>query len=331
MRADELDFHLPTELIAQAPTPDRAASRLLHYKRADRSVEHAHFSDVEKLLRPGDLLVFNDARVLAARFMLRKETSGLIEGLFLNQPTGNRWQVLLRNLGNYGDRPLEFVDSPGLIAAGWFEPVTAANMRSSLTAMTSAIELLNRIGRMPLPPYIRREKGRDARDDDDRQRYQTVYAKSPGAVAAPTAGLHFTPELIDRLDRAGIERAFVTLHVGLGTFKPVTAETLEGHRMHVEAYSIDRGAAEAAESREGGGTTDRGGGNDFGPRVGESVRGRILRPEGWRDVNLHLSAIHLAACRRDDHQLPSATKHADRNDRRVGGTRRTAADLSDRD
>ena len=103
---------------------------------------------------------------------------------------------------------------------------------------------------MPLPPYIKREKGHDARDDDDRQRYQTVYAKSPGAVAAPTAGLHFTPELFERLDRAGVERTFVTLHVGLGTFKPVTAETLEAHRMHAEAYSIGREAADALESRK---------------------------------------------------------------------------------
>ena len=110
---------------------------------------------------------------------------------------------------------------------------------------TSAIEVLNRIGRMPLPPYIKRHKGSDARDEDDRQRYQTVYAKTPGAVAAPTAGLHFTPELFERLDRAGIERAFVTLHVGLGTFKPVTSDTLDAHQMHSEAYSLSRAAADA--------------------------------------------------------------------------------------
>src|SRR5689334_3789617 len=116
MRTDELDFELPPELIAQSPATDRTASRLLHYKRSDRSVEHLRFSDVENVLRPGDLLVFNDASVLPARFMLRKETGGLVEGLFLSQPTPKRWHVLLRNLGNYGSRPLELLDSGGLIA-----------------------------------------------------------------------------------------------------------------------------------------------------------------------------------------------------------------------
>ena len=244
MRTDELDFELPPELIAQSPAADRTASRLLHYKRSDRSVEHLRFSDVENLLRRRDLLVFNDARVLPARFMLRKETGGLVEGLFLNQPTHDRWHVLLRNIGNYGSRPLELLDSAGLIARVT-QTGEGGEHEIEFDAPTTAIDVLNRVGRMPLPPYIRRDKGHDARDDEDRQRYQTVYAKTPGAVASPTAGLHFTPELIERLESKGIERAFVTLHVGLGTFKPVTADSLEEHRMHSELYSIDTTAAEA--------------------------------------------------------------------------------------
>jgi len=244
MRTDALDFVLPPDLIAQAPTPDRAASRLMHYKRASRRVEHRQFSDLPGLLAPGDLLVFNDARVLQARFMLRKETGGMVEGLFVSQVAPARWRVMLKGLGSYGSRPLRFELSPDL-EAKMTRVLAGGEYEIDFNVPAPAIELLDRIGRMPLPPYIKRERGSDARDEEDRQRYQTVYAKTPGAVAAPTAGLHFTQELFEQLDRAGIERAFVTLHVGLGTFKPVTSDTLDAHQMHSEAYSLSRAAADA--------------------------------------------------------------------------------------
>jgi S-adenosylmethionine:tRNA ribosyltransferase-isomerase len=246
MRTDELDFELPPELIAQAPPPDRAASRLLHYRRHDRSIAHCTFSDLPSLLKSGDLLVFNDTRVVPARFWLRKETGGVVEGLFLEQLAPSRWRVMLKNLGSYIAKPLSFevedlraqVPTPG--DAGIYE--------LQVNTTEPAVQLLGRIGRMPLPPYILREKQHDPHEMTDRERYQTIYARESGAVAAPTAGLHFTSELMQKLDEAGVQRAFVTLHVGVGTFKPVTAETLEQHQMHSEQYSITSDAANALNS-----------------------------------------------------------------------------------
>lgn len=243
MRTDELDFELPPELIAQVPPERRSDSRLMHYRRADRSVSHATFSDLPAILRPGDLLVFNDARVIPARFTLRKNTGGRVEALFVDEPAPGRWRVLLKNLGNVSG-PLSFADSPDL-RADIARHLGAGEYEVSVSPELPAADVLNRIGRMPLPPYIRRDKDHDDRDDLDRSRYQTVFARAPGAVAAPTAALHFSDELLAALDARGIERTLVTLHVGLGTFKPVTADTLETHAMHVERYSIDAPAAEA--------------------------------------------------------------------------------------
>jgi S-adenosylmethionine:tRNA ribosyltransferase-isomerase len=253
MRTDELDFDLPPELIAQHPVVDRAASRLLHYRSADRSIAHRRFSDLPSLLRPGDLLVFNDARVIPARFVLRKETGGRVEGLFLAERSAGVWRVLLKNLGPAkGDVRLGF-EGVEDVTARVVEKGEEGEYTIELTPPRPALPLLESIGRMPLPPYIKRGKDADERDEADRQRYQTVYARAPGSVAAPTAGLHFTQEVLADLAARGVERTFVTLHVGMGTFKPVTAETLEGHVMHGEAYSISSEAAEAINraKREG--------------------------------------------------------------------------------
>jgi S-adenosylmethionine:tRNA ribosyltransferase-isomerase len=243
MRSDELDFNLPPELIAQSPAGRRSDSRLLHYRRDDRSIAHRTFSDLPRLLRPSDLLVFNDAKVLPARFLLRKGSGGKIEGLFLNEPQPNVWSVLLRNLG---DAPigtiLHFADAPDITA----KPLARGDGGEyRIEVLADREDLLNRVGRMPLPPYIKRDKEHDARDEADRERYQTVYAKASGSVAAPTAGLHFSESVLAELDAIGVRRAFLTLHVGLGTFKPVTAQTLEEHRMHSENYAVDAAAAEA--------------------------------------------------------------------------------------
>jgi S-adenosylmethionine:tRNA ribosyltransferase-isomerase len=255
MRTDELDFQLPPELIAQEPAAKRADSRLLHYQQADRSIAHRQFSELPQILQAGDLLVFNDARVLPARFTLQKETGGIVDGLFLAQEPSGMWRVLLKNAGSISHRRLRFADAPE-IAVEMVERQggqEGGEYLLSVQCEQTSLELLERIGRMPLPPYIKRERVHDERDDLDRQRYQTVYSKQPGAVAAPTAGLHFTEALLSDLARAGVERTFVTLHVGLGTFKPVKAETLEEHAMHSEAYSISSDAAEALNraKREG--------------------------------------------------------------------------------
>ena len=253
MKTDELDFELPPELIAQAPAGERAQSRLLHYRRGDRSIGHHRFGELPTLLKRGDLLVFNDAQVIPARFTLRKGTGGLVEGLYLAQQPGGTWRVLLKNVGPGAvGKVMAFADAPEVEAA-----VTAQHEEGEFSVQVNsaagAVELLQRVGRMPLPPYIKREKHHDERDEFDRGRYQTVYAKEPGSVAAPTAGLHFTAELLKELEARGIERTFVTLHVGMGTFKPVSSETLEGHRMHSEAYAISDAAAEAINraKREG--------------------------------------------------------------------------------
>lgn len=303
MRTDELDFDLPPELIAQAPPPRRTDSRLLHYRREDQSVAHRTFSDLPALLKPGDLLVFNDAQVLPARFTLRKPTGGRVEGLFLRQIEPGRWRVLLKNVGTYAG-PLAFADAPD-VRVDVVRSLDGGEHEIVVHSDQSPAALLERIGRMPLPPYIKREKEHDPRDPLDRDRYQTVFAKEAGAVAAPTAALHFTEELLGELDRRQIERAFITLHVGMGTFKPVTTERLEDHAMHVESYSIDSAAAKALNrARRDGrrvvavGTTSarvlesQPDDQPFVPRTSETGI-FIYPPYRWKHVNALLTNFHL--------------------------------------
>lgn len=245
MRTDELDFDLPPDLIAQVPAGERTQSRLMHYRRADRSIAHRRFDELPSLLRAGDLLVFNDARVIPARFTLQKPTGGLVEGLFLSQRAAGQWNVLLKNLGPVTTTTeLRFVNASD-ISVHIIEHGADGQHLIAVSSAEPAIELLHRIGRMPLPPYIKRHKQHDDRDDLDRDRYQTVFARVEGSIAAPTAGLHFTPELLQAIERAGVQRITITLDVGLGTFKPVTAERLEDHAMHVEHYRISSEAADA--------------------------------------------------------------------------------------
>lgn len=243
MRADELDFDLPSELIAQEPPPRRSAARLLHYQSPDRAVQHRRFSELPDQLRSGDLLVLNDARVIPARFGLVKPTGGMVEGLFLHELRPAVWQVMLKNLGARGvGTEVRFADEPRFDARV-IENLGEGQYLLQLNSNEPHLSILDRVGRMPLPPYIRRDKRHDPRDDDDRRRYQTVYAQAAGSVAAPTAGLHFTDEIFQKLSARGVETCFVTLHVGLGTFKPITAENVEGHLMHAERYTIGAAAA----------------------------------------------------------------------------------------
>jgi S-adenosylmethionine:tRNA ribosyltransferase-isomerase len=223
----------------------------MHYRMADRSIAHRQFSDLPSLLRRGDLLVFNDARVIPARFTLRKSSGGRVEGLFLAEVRPGRWRVLLRNLGTYAGK-LHFQTDPPIVAAVVHQGA-GGEYEIDLETAEPALVLLSRVGRMPLPPYIKREKDADPRDEFDRERYQTVFARAPGSVAAPTAGLHFSEPILAELASGGVERTFVTLHVGMGTFKPINADTLEGHAMHSEAYSISAEAAEVLNraKREG--------------------------------------------------------------------------------
>lgn len=244
MRSDDLDFLLPPELIAQTPPAERHDARLMHYRMHARSIAHRTFSDLPSLLRAGDLLVFNDARVLPARLMLRKSTGGHVEGLFLEETAPGAWRVLLKNLGSHPvGMTLEFPGAGGTMRV--IERREGGEFLVTIDPPAPAADVLARAGRMPLPPYIKRHKEHDERDDLDRQRYQTVFAKSGSAVAAPTAALHFSDALLARLDAAGVQRTFVTLDVGMGTFKPVTADRLDDHVMHVESYTISPEAAAA--------------------------------------------------------------------------------------
>jgi S-adenosylmethionine:tRNA ribosyltransferase-isomerase len=303
MRTDELDFDLSEELIAQAPPAERTASRLMHYRRGECALAHRVFSDLPGILRAGDLLVFNDTRVLPARFALRKSTGGRIDGLFLEESARGRWRVLLRNLGNKPGETLVFVDAPEL-SARVIRIGSDGEYELQISSPEPAIAVLERIGRMPLPPYIRREKEHDQRDAADRERYQTVFAKHVGAVAAPTAALHFSQSLLEQLAARGIERTFVTLHVGVGTFKPVTAPTLEEHAMHAERFNISAEGAAALNRAKSEhrriiavGTTSARVLESQSPEGFASHEGTtqllIHPPYQWRHVDALLTNFHL--------------------------------------
>lgn len=304
METDALDFDLPPELIAQTPTDERPASRLMHYRRATQKVEHRRFAELPSLLRPGDLLVFNDTRVLPARFLLRKATAGLVEGLFLEEVAAGEWRVLLKNLGRTAEQTLAFHEDGG-IRATVVRKGDGGEYVVRISPAEPAERVLARVGRMPLPPYIRRDKLRDPRDAADRERYQTVFARAAGAVAAPTAALHFSESLLAELDAHGVRRAFVTLHVGTGTFKPVSVDRLEDHAMHREAYTVTPEAADAlnAAKQEGRrivavGTTaarvleSQEAGASFVARSGETGI-FIYPPYRWKHVDALVTNFHL--------------------------------------
>lgn len=242
MKTEKLNYYLPPELIAQHPCPVRSGSRLLVLNRCSGDTIDSRFSSIGDFLSPGDCLVLNDTKVLSARFFARKTTGGKLEGLFLGQNSDNNWIVMLK-----GTRRL----SPGVIfilkdrqkgdfcEAELLEKQASGRCLLKLKTEADTETVLNTIGFPPLPPYIKRADD-PALAKIDELRYQTVYARKNGAVAAPTAGLHFTKPLIEQLKQAGISFAYITLHVGAGTFKPVTAENLDDHEIHQEQFSIDQ-------------------------------------------------------------------------------------------
>lgn len=235
MRVADFDFELPEERIAQRPRP-RGESRLLVLD-AEQDARHRRIGDLPELLRPGDLLVVNDTRVIPARlFARRRDGGGRIELLLAERIDDVTWECLLRP-GRRARPGTNLVLSEELEA----EVVGVAEDGRRRVRFSAPVEpYLEQLGHVPLPPYIARPD-----EAEDRDRYQTVWARQPGAIAAPTAGLHFTPELLAALDRRGVERVAVTLHVGLGTFKPVTAELVHEHRMDAERYEIPEAASTA--------------------------------------------------------------------------------------
>lgn len=250
MRTDDFYFDLPDELIAQQPCEQRSASRLLHLSRGSEpdQLQHLHFSDLPDLINPEDLLVFNDTRVIPARLYGQKATGGKVEVLVERLLDKNRCLAHVRAsktpkvdsllyIGNDGEYSLKVEARQNDLF------VLTANSDTSLT------EIMQQVGHIPLPPYITR-----ADEAVDFERYQTVYSKKPGAVAAPTAGLHFDEGIIEKLKAKGVQSTFVTLHVGAGTFQPVRAEHIEDHHMHSEYLEVSQATVDACrETRERGG------------------------------------------------------------------------------
>jgi S-adenosylmethionine:tRNA ribosyltransferase-isomerase len=250
LRLSEFDFDLPPELIAQKPLPRRDDSRLLVVSAGDGPPIHHRIRDLPDLLRPGDLLVVNNSRVFPARLTGQTQSGAAVEILLL-RPIDGCWEVLARPARKLGPgRRLVFGD--GLLTAQ-VKSISARGKRIvELECKGDFFEVVDRIGATPLPPYIKRE-GID-REGVDRQRYQTIYSKERGSIAAPTAGLHFTPELLEALEARDIGRAELTLHVGYGTFQPIRTVTVEEHRMDSEVFTIPEATAEAIErTRAGGG------------------------------------------------------------------------------
>lgn len=282
MKPSDFDYDLPERLIAQEPVEPRDASRLLVLPRGGGPTRHLRFSDLPEVLAPGDLLVMNDTRVIPARLVGRKESGGRCELLLVADlgGAGDRWRAM-----GQASKPLRagsrlaFGDLHARVEAAEGEGFFAVRFDRGGPALLEALE---REGRVPLPPYIRREP-----TAADRERYQTVLARRPGSAAAPTAGLHFTERLLARLDRRGIRRATVTLHVGPGTFLPVRAATLAGHRMHPERYFVPEEAARAlADCRERGGRVVAVGTTTV--RTLESaLAGSSLR-QGWGETDLFI-------------------------------------------
>jgi len=238
MKTSDFDYHLPPELIAQIPTEPRDQSRLMVVSRANGSIEHRRFFEIDEFLHEGDVLVFNDSRVLPARLIGRKEgTRGKVEVLLLRRLSPGLWQTLVKpgrrvRLGT----KIEFCAEPGSADGLWGEVVEWGEMGIRVIRFSDE-EALERVGSVPLPPYIHFPL-------KDPERYQTVYSRVLGSAAAPTAGLHFTPELLHCLEGKGIHLSFVTLHVGLDTFSPVRVENPRNHPMHKEYCELTEKTAQ---------------------------------------------------------------------------------------
>lgn len=283
MNVNDFDFHLPEQLIAQTPLKDRASSRLMVIDRGNDAIDHKHFYHVIDYLNEGDCLVLNNTKVLPARLIGQKvDTGGKVEVLLLNERNEDEWEVLVKpakrvkvgtviQFGNHllEAECIEIKDHGGRVVRFKYEGIF--------------LEVLDQLGEMPLPPYIKKQL-------KDSQRYQTVYAKEDGSAAAPTAGLHFTNELLNSIKELGVHIAYVTLHVGLGTFRPVTTETIEEHKMHAEYYHLSEENAELLNSvrRNNGkliavGTTST--------RVLETIvnkyDGEFRASSGWTDIYIY--------------------------------------------
>ena len=246
MDVKDFDYDLPEELIAQTPLQQRDSSRLLSLDRNSGEIRHRHFYDIIEDLRPGDCLVMNDSRVLPARLLGRRPTGGAVEILLLRDLGTKQWECLCKP-GRKMQVGSRVIFGNGELAAEVIEVKEDGNRIVRFEYDGIFLEVLERLGKMPLPPYIKEELS-------DQERYQTVYSRAVGSAAAPTAGLHFTQELLEKIRQKGVQTAFVTLHVGLGTFRPVKADEISDHHMHSELCMINQETADIlnATRRSGG-------------------------------------------------------------------------------
>ncbi len=247
MTTKDFYYHLPEELIAQTPLNDRTASRLMVLDGENGKITHKHFYDITEYLKEGDCLVMNNTRVIPARLYGVKEGSGgKIEFLLLKRLELDKWEVILKP-GKKAKPGSRFEFGGGLLKAEILEVIEDGNRIVRFEYDGVWEEILDKLGEMPLPPYIKEKLS-------DRERYQTVYSKIEGSAAAPTAGLHFTQDLIKKIENMGVKIAYLTLHVGLGTFRPVSVDNVEDHLMHSEYYSISKESADIInETKKSGG------------------------------------------------------------------------------
>jgi len=282
LNIEEFDYDLPEELIAQTPLKDRDTSRLLVLHKENGELEHRHFKDIIDYINPGDTLVLNDTKVMPARlFGVKQETKAKVEMLMLTQIEGDDWEVLLKPAKRIKvGQKLSFGE--GKIEAECIEELEQGGRIMRLSYDGILQERLDELGEMPLPPYIKERL-------EDQDRYQTVYAKATGSAAAPTAGLHFTDELLDELKAKGVNLAFITLHVGLGTFRPVSVDNIDDHEMHSEYYQMTQETADLLNQTKQNdkriisvGTTST--------RTLETIRrdyDRFTAASGWTDIFIY--------------------------------------------
>jgi len=282
LKVDLFDFHLPEELIAQTPLADRLSSRLMVLNKETGAIEHDIFKHIQNYLKPGDCLVLNDTKVLPARlFGLKEDTGAKIEVLLLKQLENDRWETLIKPAKRI-KKGMKISFGEGLLKAVCVEEIEHGGRILDFQYDGIFYEILDQLGKMPLPPYIKEQL-------DDQDRYQTVYARERGSAAAPTAGLHFTEELLEEIKAIGIHIAFITLHVGLGTFRPVSVDDINQHEMHAEFYQMTEGTtALLNEVRSSGGRIISVG--TTSTRTLETIAssgGGFKEMSGWTDIFIY--------------------------------------------
>ena len=303
MNRQDFYYDLPEELIAQEPLADRSASRLMCLDKQTGAVEHHHFYDIPDFLSSGDCLILNDTKVLPARLYGHKEhTGGAIEFLLLHKRTLDEWEVILKP-GRIAKPGARFVFGNGELKAEILEIVNDGNRIVRFEYEGVFENVLERLGEMPLPHYIKKRL-------EDKDRYQTVYAKHPGSAAAPTAGLHFTPELLGQLKEKGVNIGYLTLHVGLGTFRPVKADNILDHKMHSEFYILPQETADLVNHTKANGKRVISVGTTA-TRVLETVglSGLPLKEQtGWTDIFIYPGKeFHVIDALITNFHLPEST------------------------